>query len=577
LHYSFRLSHPDLEGTVILVERHRHDASGDLESGFLFGVEALRRHHSGAWFGAMLADLAEQPDTRHIIAIRNPDLVLDDGLAGRIAEATGRLAAMPLHWSIAAARGLEPDEARNAALYSAKSPFIPWQSEPRPLIDPLPDLTIFDPAYLSRLTKEHRMLPNPATETVLAVQGYLDGRIALFLPELSAGVNGALRPRDMVELQRELTDWFAEQFGGQRIRTLMGPVEISPQRQNGVVCSARPARSAGSDLDERLEAARDAAADPLTLSIVTRTRFDRSRLLARLLTSVSRARIDAAEIEVILSSDAPADRCCAETERLQRCFGNLAIRLQHNRAEGHNRVTNLIGGIRAASHDYVAILDDDDYVDLFAFGALRRAPFLGQRPLIAMASVLHDVTWVETPLGRHVVTQSSERDRYPAGGWRAMFGGVNRLPISALAIPRSRLVERLSCCPLAQDLSEDYALFLLILTDPALPAIAELPDVFTHISVRADGDNSITMADRRPWVRDIAGFWRDLTRSTAVVGQGHWALLTANAADPARSLHDKTVAELRAGLAERDREIRLVSHELARLRPSTARAQEAAR
>ena len=390
-------------------------------------------------------------------------------------------------------------------------------------------------------------------------------------PALTAGIDGALRPRDPVKLNLDLQDWFAGTLPGAEIPTLMGPVAIGR-------ATAKPedpfAPIARRDLNEAIDGVVENHCDPLSLSIVTRTRFTRPHLLERLLTSITRARRDGAEIEVVLSSDAPREACEAALADLKTKFVNLTLRLQHNPAPvysdgGHSRVTNLLAGLRAATGTHVAIMDDDDYVDLFAFGEMQRALFLGARPLMVTGSAVHGEEWTETPSGRHVLTRSTERMTYPARGWREMFGGVNCLPVCALVMPRTGLIARLDAFAFEHDLSEDYTLFLLLLTDPALPAIVELPGAFGHISLRAQDRHSITMEDRRPWVRDIALYLADLTRSAAVAGPGQWALLTQNETGRdavTAAIDTKTIAELRAGLAGRERQLRLLQSEIIRLR-----------
>ncbi len=401
---------------------------------------------------------------------------------------------------------------------------------------------------------------------MIAAQGYLDGRVALYAPALGAGIDGALRPRDPVKLRLDLQDWFVETLAGEEIPTLMGPIAI----ERPVTGRANPrAPSPRHTLAEAIERVVEHHCEPLSLSIVTRTRFARPHLLERLLTSITRARCAGTEIEVVLSSDAALETCETALADLRAKFINLTLKLRHNPAEGHSRVTNLLAGLRAATGTHVAIMDDDDYVDLFAFDEMRRALFLGARPLMVTGSAVHDEEWTETPCGRHILTRSTERMSYPAAGWREMFGGVNRLPVCALVMPREPLLARLDAFAFEHDLSEDYALFLLVLTDPALPEIVELPGTFGHISLRPDERHSITLEDRRPWASGIALYLADLTRAAAVAGPGKWALLTQIGAgrDPASAVLDaNTIAELRAALTGRERQLRLMQSENARLR-----------
>jgi len=564
MHYSFRIDAPGLERTAFLFERARLDACGDLETAFLDHAGQLTRHRGPA-FNHLAAALADDAQIEVLAISRNPALVLDAGLPARIAAALAMLAPLAGQWSLAAAGGLTPSGRRVCALYSSETPFIPIHASPQPLADPLPDLYLVDAAWLRILTARNRALPDTGFETVLATQGWLDGRAAIYAPALRAGIDGALCPRDPVKLGLDLQGWFAETLSGEDIPTLMGPVAIEgPATGRG-----------GAELAEAVDRVIERHCAPLSLSIVTRTRFSRPHLLERLLTSITRARRDGAEVEVVLSSDAALETCEAALADLRARFVNLTLRLRHNPAEGHSRVTNLLAGLRAATGTHVAIMDDDDYVDLFAFGEMQRALFLGARPLMVTGSTVHDEEWLETPGGRHILARSAERMTYPAAGWREMFGGVNRLPVCALVMPREPLLARLDAFAFAHDLSEDYALFLLVLTDPALPKIVELPGTFGHISLRAGEGHSITMEDRRPWASDIALYLADLTGAAAVAGPGHWALLTQIGAgrDPeAATLDAKTIAELRSALTRRDRQLRLMQSENAVLRATRENA-----
>jgi hypothetical protein len=543
MHFSFRIDSPGLERTAFLIERAVLDASGDLETAFLENAGPLTRHRGKA-IGELAVALAGDPAIEVLAVSRNPALVLDPGLPARIAEARAMLA--PL-----AGR-------------------IPAHRSPQPLTDPLPDLYLIDADWLRSVFARSRALPDSGFETVLVNQGYLDGRVALYAPALTAGIDGALRPRDPVKLGIDLRDWFAGTLAGEEIPTLMGPVTIErpnlDRKSAKLNCPRAP--EPHRDLADAIEQVVEQHCTPLSLSIVTRTRFTRPHLLERLLTSITRARDETTEIEVVLSSDAPLAACKAAMAALRAKFVNLTLRLQHNPPEGHSRVTNLLAGMRAATGTHVAIMDDDDYIDLFAFGEMRRSLFLGARPLMITGSSVHDEEWCKTPSGRHILTRSAERMTYPASGWRDMFGGVNRLPVCAMIMPRETLIARLDAFTFRHDLSEDYTLFLLLLTDPALPEIVELPGTFGHISLRAQDRHSITMEDRRPWVRDIALYLADLTQTASVAGPGQWALL-ARGDTATATIDTKTIAELRAGLANRDRQLRLMKSELARLRATS--------
>lgn len=558
--HSFRIDAPGLAGMTFLVERPALESSGGPESAFLDGAGPVGRHPDS--LGRALQRLAAEPDTRILAVIRNPRLVLDDGLPGRIAAARGRLEALAGRWSAAAAGGLTPAGGIVSALYSSESPHLPLHADPAPLVDILPDLWLADAAWLRALGARGGPLPEAALETALVAEGYLDGRAALYLPELVAGIDGGLCPRDPLAERPALAQHFAERLAGEAMHTLAGPTAIPPGGDGA------PGTGVLAEVVERTVAA---LCDPLSLSIVTRTRFDRPHLIERLLASITRARPGRGRIEVVLSSDAPRETCEPAFAALSARFVNLTFRLQRNAPGRHSRVTNLIGGIRAAAGDYVAILDDDDYVDLAVFARMERALFLGARPLMVADSAVHAEEWVATPSGRHVLARSQLSQTYPGAGWRDMFGGVNRLPVCALVMPRERLMARLDAFEFRHDLSEDYALNLLILTDPELPPVAELGGTFGHISLRQGEGHSMTLADRRPWARDIALYLADLARAPGVAGPGQWALLAGrNGAEAAQTA--RRTAELEAALARRERDLRLALREIACLRGAQAQA-----
>jgi hypothetical protein len=557
--HSFRIDAPGLAGITFIIERPMLESSGGPESAFLEAAGPVARHPGS--LGRTLQRLAAERGTRILAVIRNAKLVLDEGLAARIAAARERLDALEGRWSVAAAGGLAAGGGVVSALYSSATPHLPLHPDPAPLVDLLPDLWLADAAWL-RAVGADAPLPEAALETALVTEGYLEGRAALYLPELVAGIDGGLRPREPLAERQALAQHFAGRLAGEDIATLAGPAAIPPGGE---------AASGAGLLAEAVEHTIAALCDPLSLSIVTRTRFDRPHLVERLLASITRARPERGQIEVVLSSDAPPEICEAAFAALSARFLNLSLRLQRNEPGRHSRVTNLIGGIRAAAGEYVAILDDDDHVDLAAFLRMERALFLGARPLIVADSEVHEEEWVTTPSGRHVLARSQPGTTYPAAGWRDMFGGVNRLPVCALMMPRERLLARLGAFEFRHDLSEDYALNLLMLTDPQLPPVVELGGTFGHISLRRGEGQSMTLSDRRPWVRDIALYLAELARAPGVARPGQWALLAGRKAAEAAQ-EGRRRAELEAALARCDRDLRLALREIACLRGALASA-----
>ncbi|MEM9059707.1 MAG: glycosyltransferase family A protein [Pseudomonadota bacterium] len=561
--FDLSLDQPDLQAVRFLIQRESLPVNGDLESGFLDTVHDIHRHPSGTGFPTALAQICEQSEI--VAVIRNPSLVLDDGLAARVSSAIAGLDSVD-DWALAGAGGLGLGDQRHLALYASANPAIPEYAGLQPLLDVMPDLYLVNATYARRILSGQIGEAEAAIELAILVQGYLDGHVSVFVPDLVAAIDGELMSRDLIRVEQELDQLFSDRLCGQSVQTLSGPVQL------GEALPIR--RSSDIDLSARILGEVRRRAPAISLSIITRTLFGRPHLLRRMLASISRARREDVSLEVILSTDAEPAIAERWFKELQVDFQHLKLRLKINPASGPSRVTNLLGGLQVAAGEYVMFLDDDDYLDLFAFETIRTAGFAGNRPLIVTSSDVHEETWENTPSGRWVLTHSMEMSRYPAAGWRQMFDGVNRLPICGMIIPRARLRARLKLASLNHDLSEDYALFLLVLTDPELPAVYECVESVAHISVRGS-ENSVMMTDRRPWVRDISGFLADLTRSGAVAGPGQWAVRGSNGQDPVQTQPDE-VAELREALARRNQEIRLLRQLLAGLRAQHAPAQERA-
>lgn len=557
--FEFSLSGRGLDGVRFLLARDDLPVNGDVETAFFDGLSGLTRHDGAAFGPALLSALGH--DAPVLCLIRNPALVLDPDLPERIAAACNTLPEAE-RWALAGAGGLGLGDRRHLALYASANPAIPVPEGPQPLIDVMPDLTLVNAPFARAMLERAPSLPDVALEPVLAAAGYLEDRVSIFLPGLSAGIDGDLLARDLTRLTDELTGMLGPLLPGQSIVTLSGPVTLP-----FAATTAPSVRIA-----DRITSVVARAARPPSLSIVTRTRFDRPALLRRLLTSLSRARPDRFELEVLLATDiAPGPAQDAWTA-LKRDFRNLDLRLCRSAVSGPSRVANLVCGIEGARHDYVAVIDDDDYVDLFAFDSLQPAFFLGNRPLVITDSAVHQETWEHPAEGGAVLTASAPLRTYPGARWRTLFGGVNALPVSAMVMPRRWLVRRLAQHAFGHDLSEDYAVFLLLLTDPDLPAVFETGQTFSHISVRG-AENTVTMPDRRPWVRDISGHLRTLTGNDRVAGPGLWALLSGERGAPATA---RGIADLSAALSRREQDIRLLTRENAALRAQLSRAPEVA-
>ena len=224
------------------------------------------------------------------------------------------------------------------------------------------------------------MTSDTALELVLVIEGYLNGFVSVFAPELTAAIDGDLITRPFRGLAYETDRVFSDRLGGQPVASLSGPILLSPPdtlENPSDVCS---------DLATTIVQCVASRARAPKITILTRTRFQRLHLLRRMLTSISRARSAKIPVEIVLSSDAEPAFAKSAFEDLQRSFVNLVLRLRLNPPGEHSRVTNLLGGVQEASGGYILILDDDDFLDFFAFERLLPAFFAGNRPLVALTT-----------------------------------------------------------------------------------------------------------------------------------------------------------------------------------------------
>lgn len=559
-YHELRLDRPGLETIRFLICRDTLSTNGDLETAFLEDVAELQCHPSGSALSSVLAQAAGRAGTDIVVCIRNPALVLDQDLPNRVSNACRTLPA-PNDWAVAGSGGLGLSEERHLALYASANPGLPSVGGPKPVRDLMPDLTLFNAPFTARVLARRSGSVDAALEPLMISEGYLDGRVSMFLPGLNAGIEGDLLGRDLNRLTTELSRHFAQDLSGQQIHTLTGPIDLpdTSDIHGGVAgpCAADLAMATSTVIAEHC--------DTPSISIVTRTQFARPELIRRLLTSISRARQDLVPLEIILASDADPDLCDAQLAALSSSFPSLHIKLVRSEPHGHSRVSNLIAGIQAATHDYLAVIDDDDYVDLLGFSQLQKAFFRGSRPLVVTRCDAHEERWEISPGRSPVLASSTLALSYPPHRWRQMFDGVNKLPICAVLAPTTFVQNRIESWQFTHDLSEDYALFLLLLTASDLPEIFEIPEVFCHISLRGT-EQSVGMTDRRPWVRDISGHLSAIMQPpSAVAGPGQWQVHTSRAhagPDPTTS---RGLADLRAALDQSERERRLLQRERARL------------
>jgi hypothetical protein len=552
VYYSFFFSEDLAEGFACLLDRPSLSPVGGFEEGF-FASTAKFRRHDGMSFAYAIAALIENPETRYILVSRNPRLVIDASLRERLRHCWRSLEQVAGNWALVSSGGAGLDEQNYCALYSAADPSISVRRAMRPIRDTITDLYLVDAEFAREFMAHFKNWPDLAFERELIGHGYTKGRISLFVPSLAAGVNGPL------------AGWLPSPLAAQSPASPPSSGQVQPaileatSEDAGPIWPSDPLRRPPLIDEHALSNAIRATVAPylarLSISIVTRTRFDRPHLLRRFLTSVSRARPSDADLEIILSTDAPMSAVSDEFDQLKLDFPGLSLRLVANLGAGQSRVKNMIGGIRAAANDYVWLVDDDDYIDLFAFDNLHSCLFLGSRPLIFAGAQSRDEVWDTRSPDYPVLSSSTPSTIWPATGWRRLFGGTNQVPICGAVIPRAFLIKCLNVFDFRFDLSEDYTLFLLLLSSPDLPEIEEVKSICSHISIRPAGENTVTVTDRSGWTRDIAGFLYDLTHADDGRATGAWTVLTGLSIRQADFGAAAEIARLTEMLAQRDRQI----------------------
>ncbi len=478
----------------------------------------------------VLLNQALSDDSITAVAVSlNEACVFDDELPTRLERACSN-AAGPADWAVLASTGKCTNGMTASVVYPSAAPRMFSLSIAQPIVDCGLELFILNADFLrDRQSEWQGIAMHPDYFALWCIlEGYLEGRVSVFRPEMAIGINGGERGRDHSKCEAMLSTAFSHRLPDETIPSLMSSIplvapEIKPDQDTRPKSArekalARPVEP----LSELIRRAVAPACRKMSLSVVTRSRFKRSHLLRRMLSTLTRARQDLdIDLEVVITTDVDADQAQTAHTDLQQEFPELDIVLQCNEGRyPYSRVDNLMGGIMAAGKDYVAIVDDDDFVDLDALKVISSARFLDQDPLLVMSSQVRNETWKETGSKRWILESSTPVKTYYSDNIRYMFKGSNQLPVCALIAPRSWIQERLRDIPLRHDLSEDYTIYLALLCAPDLPPMLIYEDVFCMISARTDDSNTITMTDRRPWVRDITLFLHDLFVTNAISGSG---------------------------------------------------------
>jgi Glycosyl transferase family 2 len=448
----------------------------------------------------VLRSAIRKTENQHALIIRNTDVLLLPAFIQQVQAVAAHLDAT-YRWLVAAAAGRGLDTQFYHAIYNAQQPQLVKFLGIAGLIDIIPDMYLLNLHSLADILPDSAtLIPNDKIEKWLIQQGYHKQYLTLYHPAL-----------------RYATPYLVPYELAQERRTLIRGLVDTPLLEATL-----------NDFNHALETTLIQNCKLPSISIITRTQFKRLPLLRRLLASVSRAlRAADAVVECILATDMPIDSIQPIFAELTQAYPYLKLRLAHQ-APHHtaSRVANLLNGIRTAQNDYVWIIDDDDFIYPSAFQDLR-GTLLGEQPLFVVCSsdVLAEEWFFQNDY-QAVRTQFRLEKTYHATDWRNVFSGMNPLPICSYITPREFITTRLADFVFQHDLSEDYALLLLLLTAPQLPPIVEITAALVGISVRTAGDNVVNVVDRTHWLAQIYLFLGDLQISSGVASGGQWQLYT---------------------------------------------------
>jgi hypothetical protein len=478
----------------------------------------------------VLESLRRKSVADHAIIVRNPNVVPDARLFQAIDRCISDLNEKGLSsWLVLGAGGLGTEGQRFVTGYSRLEPSLRNFANIAPVVDTFPDLYLVNVGSLRRLAGGRLTgISNAGVELALIAHGYLEGFASVYHPGLFIATESRMR-RDLDSVVDDVRRFVFPHILEDAITTLVGTIERDPRVDRSEPNSWR-SRSTRESYREAIARVVEGCCELPPISVLIRTTFRRQELLRRNLAALVRAtsRLET-EIECILASSVEPGFAQSAIDELAREFPVLHLR--HVRSVDvsvPSRTANLVAGIQASLGEYVWVVDDDDFVTATAFDDLKRAFFLGQRPFVVCSSSVFEERWSKEDGVPAVKEASRYQETYHAHAWTKAFTGVNPLPICSLVFPGEFIRRRTKDVRLRRDLSEDYALLLLALTGPDLPEIVEVDEPLCNISIRHDGDNTVTMVDRRPWLQGIAAFLDDLMSDPNAAGPGIWRLLQSN-------------------------------------------------
>jgi hypothetical protein len=239
----------------------------------------------------------------------------------------------------------------------------------------------------------------------------------------------------------------------------------------------------------------------LKYSIIMRTQFNRIELLKRALSSIFLAKSkmgDKIQLEIILVSD-NYKNYPKEIREIEKILNIVKVRTLPTLIP--NRTQNIISGVRKSTGDYLSFLDDDDYLHQDYFQSIDKKLQSCNPEILFFSCTVNRETLKITNKNLEILREEKLLT-YEAKDSLKFFKGVNMTPICGFAVDRTVLLNFINKGLLKYDLSEDYTLLLGIMG--SVCTIEVINKVLCFISVRDDGENTVTQIDRTQWLGNIS-------------------------------------------------------------------------
>lgn len=540
-----------------LLTRAQLEHPVQFDNEFYESITILERYRKKT--GEIIQKILEDDNKlEYLVVSKNEDLVLNQVLNDRIADCV-EMASSVGNWVLATASGMDFNGEYRSCLYSSKNPHLRNGNSVCLVADSNPDLYMINLSSLRKLeefvTNEKFRLLDQAFEVATIVAGYANKMRSIYLPAFSAALNSSFLERAYDVVVSESKPLFMERLYNAEWQTSFGQIDFEFLETTSPVMQAPIPSESKVDLAKALEDVATGDIEMPDISIVVRTIFGRKYLLYRLLASIVRAKLDNQSLEVVLSSDLPKPKEPEWVEQIQDDFPQLNIVINRNKKGVYSRVNNMLGGIKAAQKEYVWFVDDDDYVDVYSFKTLKKAFNFSKPGLVFFDTSLHKEKWVESTSGARVLADSQPGKKYEGKNWIYLFSGVNQIPICGFIAQRELLLSGIDKFELKYDYSEDYVLLLLIIVLNKDP-VELINETLVHVSLRDDGENTVTEVDRSKWVRDISNFLYDLQSEPKIASMGFWNLPLVRIKRNEGELKQKEIEHLRKIIDRKDREIR---------------------